>query len=99
MAHDKKITVEVAYANPQEQRIIALQVEAGLTIEAIIRLSGVLTLYPEINLQQQKVGIFSKPKTLTDIVQDGDRIEIYRALIIDPKEARRKRAKKITRKT
>lgn len=92
MVHAKQITVEVAYAQPDQQRIIALQVAEGTTIEAAIQLSGILMLFPEIDLTKQKVGIFSKPKPLSEILRDGDRIEIYRPLLIDPKEARRKRA-------
>ena len=51
-------------------------------------------MYPEINLNENKVGIFSKQRELQDVVQAGDRIEIYRPLLIDPKAARRLRAKK-----
>ena len=90
MANEKMINIEVAYS----QRIIKLSVEEGCTIELAIDRSGILFEAPDIDLMKQKVGIFSKKKKLTDIVKDGDRIEIYRALMIDPKEARKKRAKK-----
>ena len=85
------ITVEVAYAKPDAQKIITVQVEKNSTIEMAIQRSGILELFPEIDLTKQKVGIFSQLKKLTDKVQHGDRIEIYRELTIDPKEARRKR--------
>ena len=85
-------TVEVIYATLEQQRIISLEVESGATIEQCILLSGVLTEHPEINLQQTKVGIFSQVKPLDHQVIDGDRIEIYRPLIADPKAVRRKRA-------
>lgn len=88
-----KLNIEVAYATPAQQRIIALQVDVGCTVEFAIQCSGILKLFPEIDLTKQKVGIFSKQTKLTDLVQEGDRIEIYRPLIIDPKEARRKREK------
>jgi putative ubiquitin-RnfH superfamily antitoxin RatB of RatAB toxin-antitoxin module len=94
MALSKLIRVEVAYARPDSQRIVTLEVEAGSTIEKVIQHSGILKLFPEIDLARQKVGIFSKPRDLSDLVNDGDRIEIYRPLIIDPKEARRARARK-----
>ena len=94
MAHVKKITVEVAYAKPDAQKIFSVEVTEGATIEEVISLSGVLTFFPEIDLTRQKIGIFSKAKKLTDIVNEGDRIEIYRTLMLDPKEARRKRVKK-----
>lgn len=89
-----KIHVEVAYALPERQEIIALEVETGCTIETVIDKSGILEIFPEIDLLRQKVGVFSKVRQLTDLVGEGDRIEIYRPLTIDPMEARRKRAKK-----
>lgn len=94
MASNKLLTIEVAYAKADSQRILIVQVEAGTTIETVIERSGILELFPEIDLQKQKVGIFSKIKKLTDHVKEGDRIEIYRSLVMDPKEARRKRAQK-----
>lgn len=92
MVFTKKINVEVAYAAPAQQKIIPIEVDAGSTIEQVIHLSGILECFPDIDLTKQKVGIFSKLKKLSDIVMDGDRIEIYRPLTIDPKEARKKRA-------
>jgi putative ubiquitin-RnfH superfamily antitoxin RatB of RatAB toxin-antitoxin module len=92
MAHPKQITVEVAYASVDRQELLTLQVEEGAQIETVIDRSGILEIFPEIDLMKQKVGIFSKIKKLTDTVQEGDRVEIYRPLLIDPKEARRKRA-------
>lgn len=87
----KVIDVEVAYARPDSQKIISLQVEEGSTIESIILQSGILGFFPEIDLSVQKVGVFGKIKKLTDKVEQGDRIEIYRDLLVDPKEKRRKR--------
>ncbi|MGL4214860.1 MAG: RnfH family protein, partial [Morganella morganii] len=60
--------------------------------------SGILALRDDVDLTQNKVGIFSRPAKLTDIVSDGDRVEIYRPLIADPKEMRRKRAAEASRK-
>ncbi len=93
MAQPKQITVEVAYASVDRQELLTLQVEEGAKIETVIDRSGILEIFPDIDLTKQKVGIFSKIKKLTDPVQEGDRVEIYRALLIDPKEARRKRAR------
>jgi len=87
-----KIWVEVAYASEEKQEIISVEIDAGSSIERAIDCSGVLEKFPEIDLMQQNVGIFSKKKKLTDVVREGDRIEIYRPLLIDPKEARRKKA-------
>jgi uncharacterized protein len=87
------ILIEVAYATPEKQRIIELEVTADCTIEAAIKQSGMLELFPEIDLTKQQVGVFSQPRKLSDKIKAGDRIEIYRPLIVDPKEARRARAK------
>ena len=94
----KKLSIEVGYALPDKQVIEAVEVDAGTTIEKAIRQSGILKQFPKINLRVQKVGVFSKPRQLSDVVQEGDRIEIYRSLIINPKEARRIKAKKAARR-
>ncbi len=93
MVTNSLIKVEVAYASIKQQRIIVIEIEAGSSIEEAIQCSGMLTIFNEIDLTKQKVGVFSKLRELTDIVQNGDRIEIYRSLTIDPKEARRAKAK------
>jgi putative ubiquitin-RnfH superfamily antitoxin RatB of RatAB toxin-antitoxin module len=85
-------SVEVIYATLDQQKLIQIEVEEGTTIEQCIKQSGVLTEFPEIDLQACKVGIFSQIKPLTEIVKEGDRIEIYRPLIADPKAVRRKKA-------
>jgi len=94
MEKNKMLHVEVAYASPGQQKILTVQIQEGDTVEVAIKKSGILDLFPEINLQSQQVGVFSKTKQLTDFLSDGDRIEIYRALLIDPKEARRSKAKR-----
>lgn len=94
MAVNKQINVEVVYASEHSQKLITVEVDQGATIETVIRRSGILADFPEIDLARQSVGVFSRQRALTDIVQAGDRIEIYRPLLIDPKEARRVRAKK-----
>ncbi|MGP8306420.1 RnfH family protein [Vibrio sp. YIC-376] len=86
------IHVEVVYALPHEQRVFNLVVNKHETVEEIISLSGVLELYPEIDLSKNKVGVFSRNVKLDATVRDRDRIEIYRPLLADPKEIRRKRA-------
>lgn len=88
------INVEVAYATPARQQIISLSVTNGTTIKDAIAQSGINDIFPEIDLSQQAVGIFSKVKSPDTILEDGDRIEIYRGLIADPKESRRLRAEK-----
>lgn len=89
------ITVEVAYAAPDKQYLKSLSVPSNSTIAAVIQLSDVLIAFPEIDLNKQKVGIFGKLKQLTDPVKAFDRIEIYRPLLIDPKEARKKRSRRL----
>ncbi|MCA1977902.1 MAG: RnfH family protein [Thiobacillus sp.] len=92
--------VEVVYALPDQQPILKVAVPEGTSVEQVIRASGVLEAHPEIDLSRNKVGIFSKLVKLDEIVRDRDRVEIYRPLIADPKEVRRKRAEegKVTRK-
>ncbi|ENM5740562.1 RnfH family protein [Vibrio mimicus] len=90
--NSEMIQVEVVYALPHEQRVLKLVVEQSATVEEIIRTSGILQMYPEIDLTVNKVGIFSRNVKLDAKVRDKDRIEIYRPLLADPKEIRRKRA-------
>ncbi|EEO14893.1 hypothetical protein VCB_000691 [Vibrio cholerae TMA 21] len=92
MMSSEMIHVEVVYALPHEQRVLKLVVEQSATVEEIIRTSGILQMYPEIDLTVNKVGIFSRNVKLDARVRDKDRIEIYRSLLADPKEIRRKRA-------
>lgn len=89
-----KITVEVAYALPEKQYLQRVKLEEGATVEEAIRASGLLELRSDIDLSKNKVGIYSRPVKLTDVLNDGDRVEIYRPLIADPKELRRQRAEK-----
>lgn len=89
-----KIMVEVAYALPQKQYLQRVTLEEGATVEQAILASGILTLRDDIDLAKNKVGIYSRPVKLQDVVQDSDRVEIYRPLIADPKELRRQRAEK-----
>jgi putative ubiquitin-RnfH superfamily antitoxin RatB of RatAB toxin-antitoxin module len=89
-----KIVVEVAYALPEKQYLQRLTLHEGATVEEAIRASGLLELRSDISLTQNKVGIYSRPVKLGDELHDGDRVEIYRPLIADPKELRRKRAEK-----
>ena len=91
MSYMAKIDIEVAYALPNRQKVIALQVDEGATLESAIVDSGMLDMFPEIDLSQTKVGVFSKSRQLVDVVKAGERIEIYRPLAVDPKEARRRR--------
>jgi putative ubiquitin-RnfH superfamily antitoxin RatB of RatAB toxin-antitoxin module len=88
----KPIHVEVVYATPTQQLLLSLNLIPPITLEQAIVQSGILAQCPEIDLTQNKVGIFSKISQLDQILRDNDRVEIYRDLIADPKTARKKRA-------
>lgn len=85
------IDVEVAYATPEKQVIINIEVAAGCSIEQAVQESGIIEQFPEIDLEKNKLGIFGKLSKKTAELKSGDRVEIYRPLIADPKEVRRKR--------
>ncbi|AJJ64018.1 RnfH family protein [Yersinia aldovae] len=86
------IRIEVVYALPERQYVRTVSLEVGSTVEDAINVSGLLELRPDIDLKKNKVGIYSRPVKLGDKLNDGDRVEIYRPLIADPKELRRQRA-------
>ncbi len=88
----KKMTIEVAYAEPDTQMIIPLTVDEGVTLEEAIRQSGVLETFPDIDLAVNKVGVFGKLGKLNQVLRERDRVEIYRKLIADPKAVRKQRA-------
>ena len=100
MSEINTINVEVAYALPEKQLIIPVNVDEGTTIRGAIVQSGIMMEFPELDVEHSDVGIFGKAATMTTVLADGDRVEIYRPLIADPKEVRRKRAAegKVTRK-
>ena len=86
------INIEVVYALPQEQLLFGVQAPAGTTVAQALRLSGVLERYPEIDLEKNRLGIYGKLSAPDAVLRDHDRIEIYRPLLADPKEVRRRRA-------
>ena len=86
------LPVEVAYATPQRQLIVNLQVPAGTTVEQAIEASALRVQFPAIEARPS-VGIFSRKVTLDTPLEAGDRVEIYRPLAVDPKEARRQKVK------
>jgi len=89
---DQQIKVEVAYALPTQQVILPITVTPGTTAQTAIEASGILARFPEIDLKTNKIGIFGKLCRLETPLRHLDRVEIYRPLIADPKEARRQRA-------
>lgn len=86
------IRVEVAYAEPQQQVIMVLDLPTPCTLQHAIAQSGILQQFPQLDLSRNKVGIFGKVKPLDTLLQAHDRVEIYRPLRADPKDLRRQRA-------
>lgn len=77
--------IAIAYAVPGRQVLIAYNVPEGATIQAAIESSGILEQLPHVDLQKNKVGIFGKVKPLDTVLADGDRVEIYFPVTVDPK--------------
>ena len=94
MDNEEKNLIEVVYALPEQQVLLTLDVKPGTTAEEAIQLSGILQQFNDIDLSENKIGIFGKAVKLDEVLRDKDRVEIYRPLIADPKESRRKRAEK-----
>ncbi|XQW86059.1 RnfH family protein [Thalassotalea piscium] len=90
----EQIQVEVVYGLPHKQEILTISVNPGTTIEQAIEASDIQSIFNEIDLSVHNVGIWNRSAKLTDVVTEGDRIEIYRPLIADPKEVRKRRAEK-----
>lgn len=86
------LTVEVAYALPEQQFSLPLKVPPGTTAREAIDRSGLLQTHPEIDLTRNKVGVFGKLTRLDQVLREGDRLEVYRPLKADPKEVRKLRA-------
>lgn len=91
-----ELHVEVAYATATAQKIIALTVPEGTTLYQAAERSGIVDIFPEINLAEVKMGVFGKleAKPQERVIKSGERVELYRPLIADPKEARKRRAEK-----
>ena len=85
--------IHVAYALPDRQTVLTLELPEGATLEVAIRSSGILKLYPEVDLSRQPSGVSGRVRPLTTVLKAGDRVEIYRARVADPKAARRSRQK------
>ena len=87
------MSVEVAYATPGKQLIVAVEVPAGATVAEAVRLSGIEEYFPEIDLDNDPIGIFGRKVRRDRELRAGDRVEIYRPLKADPKHVRRELAK------
>jgi putative ubiquitin-RnfH superfamily antitoxin RatB of RatAB toxin-antitoxin module len=91
---DDRLHVQVCYATPTLEDLRDLVVEQGATIAQAIAQSGLLQAHPEIDRASQPVGLFGKKRPLDTVLRERDRVEIYRPLVADPKESRRRRADK-----
>jgi Uncharacterized protein conserved in bacteria len=92
MAEPESLSIEIAYALPQRQELVYVQLPTGSTVQQAIEASGLMQKYAEIDLKQNKVGVFGKLTKLDAPLRNRDRVEIYRPLLADPKEVRKKRA-------
>lgn len=90
----RTFSIELVYIKPDSENVLKLEVDCDTTIQQAIESSGLLQQFPEIDLGINKVGIYSKLKDLDTVLESNDRIEIYRPLFADPKEARRRRVRK-----
>jgi len=88
------IHIEVVLAMPEKQELVALDLTEGATVADAIEQSGIAAMFDDFDLDASKVGIFGQKVALTQALSDGDRVEIYRPLLVDPKEVRRQRALK-----
>ena len=94
MEINASIIVEVVYADENKTELVACKIAAKSTFKEAIFSSGILSRFPEIDLDKQKIGVFGKLRELDEIAKQGERIEIYRPLLIDPKESRRLKVQK-----
>jgi putative ubiquitin-RnfH superfamily antitoxin RatB of RatAB toxin-antitoxin module len=88
----RAISVEVVYALSDRQTMVSLQLDSTSTVRQAISASGILQAHPEIDLERASVGIWGRATTLDGGLTNGDRVEVYRPLIADPKIVRRRRA-------
>jgi len=94
MAAEGTINIEVAYATTEKQCVLELRLPLGSNAEQAIQSSGILHIFPAIDLTTQTIGIFGNICKLEQTLHDGDRVEIYRPLMQDPMVARRNRAQR-----
>ena len=95
MTGKETIRVEVAYALPHRQAILPLDVVPGTTVREAARLSGIAAKFDGIDLDNASFGIFGGVVAPTQVLAEGDRVEIYRPLLADPKEVRKARAARV----
>lgn len=95
MSEQKTITVEVAYALPEKQSLVEITIPEGSTVLEAARESGITRQFEGVDLDNAKFGIFGKVSSPKQVLREGDRVEVYRPLIADPKEVRKARAARV----
>ncbi|MGH8594407.1 MAG: RnfH family protein [Gammaproteobacteria bacterium] len=95
MAETESISVQIAYARADTGTFVTVRIPQGASIAEAIERSGLLGRFPEIDLGISRVGVFGQLTELTNPARAGDRIEIYRPLLADPKEMRRRRTRSL----
>jgi putative ubiquitin-RnfH superfamily antitoxin RatB of RatAB toxin-antitoxin module len=96
MADGSRITVSVVHAGPERVFSVDLTLPSGATVADAVERSGVRAALPDLEIREDRLGIFSRRATFGTVLRDGDRVEIYRPLKIDPKVARRLRAQRMS---
>jgi len=94
MSNEDPIAVEVAYALPHKQALLKVQVPRGATALEAAQLSGIATKFEDVDLDNATLGIFGQVVAPTQVLREGDRVEIYRPLVADPKAVRKARAER-----
>lgn len=92
MAREARIRATVVYCTPQSQHILPVELAAGSTLREAVLASGLLEVEPSLAQRTLDLGVFNRPRAADAEVREGDRIEVYRPLTVDPKLARRARA-------
>ena len=87
--------IQITYINSQSEYLLDMQVSEKTSVREAIAQSGVLSRFPEISIEHNRVGVYGEIVELDHVLDEGDRVEIYRPLLMDPMEARRLRAKKL----
>jgi uncharacterized protein len=95
MGNEGTITVEVVYALPHRQVVLTAELPAGTTALQAAQLSGIASLFPQVDLDSARFGIYGQLVAPRQVLRDGDRVEIYRPLTADPKEVRKARAERV----
>lgn len=86
------LNIDVVYAKPERQELVQIKLAPGSTLKQAVEASGLLQRYPELDADKLKLGVYGKISKPDAVLRDRDRVEVYRPLIADPKEVRKKRA-------